>query len=133
MKIDEIIVKTVNEQRLIDFLKIQLQENEFLVVDNFCIYEDKFGIDIDSCSWELNQEHFENEIQTVIKVECRIKTKTPTGSIIRTDKPDFIKTISLKDYVSISTEVKLIDFIRYNYNPRIISNQQLLMKYINKD
>jgi len=36
----------------------------------------------------------------------------------------------LTDYLEMSKEVKLTDFIRFNYNPQIMGNQTLLMKYI---
>jgi len=60
-----------------------------------------------------------------------IERSIPDGSYtMRMDKPDFVKTMLLADYVGMAKEVKLIDFIRYNYNPRIMGNQTLLMKYI---
>lgn len=131
MKIGNIVVKTVNKEKLIDFLAIPLNPNEELVIDTFAVYEQKFGIDTDCCFWEIHQGYFNNKIQPVIDIECRIKRhKGGNSYTIRMDKADFFKTISLEDYLSLAEEVKLIDFIRYNYNPRIKGNQKLLMKYI---
>jgi hypothetical protein len=133
MNIQDLKVKTVDKEKLIDFLQISLSENEKLSIDSFAIFEDKFGIDIDCCFWEIHNEHFNNEIQPVIEIECRIKKYNKAGSYsIRMDKADFVKTISLADYFKMSSEVSLTDFIRFNYNPRIESNQRLLMKYINQ-
>jgi hypothetical protein len=47
------------------------------------------------------------------------------------DGPDFIAVVPLEEFFKIAEDVKLIDFIRYNYNPRIQRNQVELMKYIN--
>jgi hypothetical protein len=131
MKIQDIKVKTVSIENLEKFLAIELPENQKLSIDNFAVFEDKFGIDTDCCFWELQAGHFNNKIQTVIDIDCRIKYFKENGSYsIRMDKPDFVKTISLEDYISISEELNLVEFIRFNYNPRIQQNQALLMKYI---
>ena len=131
MKIQDIRVKMISTEKLEQFLAVELQENQKLSADSFAVFEDKFGIDTDCCFWELNKGHFNGKIQTVIDVECRIKNYKPDGSYsIRMDKADFVKTISLEDFISVSEEVNLVDFIRFNYNPRISSNQNLLMKYI---
>lgn len=131
MKIQDIKVKTVSIENLEKFLAIELPENQKLIIDKFAVFEDKFVIDIDCCFWQLQNSHFNNKIQTVIDIECRIKKFKEDGSYsIRMDRADFVKTISLEDYISISEEVNLIDFIRFNYNPRISGNQSLLMEYI---
>lgn len=131
MNIQNVKLKTVEVEKLIDFLAIPLSENEKLSIDKFGIFEDKFQVDTDCCFSILQNGHFNNEIQVVIDIECRIKKFKEDGSYsIRMDKSDFVKTISLKDYLNMATEVNLIDFIRFNYNPRIQGNQSLLMKYI---
>lgn len=131
MNIKDILVRKVDKEVLITFLNIQLKENEKLHVENFCIFENLFVINIDCCFSEIKNQHINDNIIQVIEIECRIKKYTKEGSYtIRMDKPDFVKVISLSDYLSISSEVKLIDFIRFNYNPRIINNQKLLMKHI---
>lgn len=131
MKIQDIKVKTVSKEKLEQYLSVELPETEKLYINSFAVFEDKFGIDTDCCFWELNKAHFNNKIQTVIDIECRIRKYKSDGSYtIRMDKPDFVKTISLEEYISISEEVNLVDFIRFDYNPRISQNQSLLMKYI---
>lgn len=131
MKIQDIKVKTVSKEKLEDFLGIELPVNQKLSIDNFAVFEDKFEIDTDCCFSELQKGHFNNKIQVVIDIPCRIKKFKEDGSYyIRVDKADFVKTISLEDYISISQEVNLVDFIRFNYNPRISQNQNLLMKWI---
>ncbi len=132
MNIENIEIRTVEKEKLIDFLNIQLEENQELHLDSFAVFEDKFGIDTDCCFWPIQQEHFENKIQPTIEIECRIKKHKPEGGgySIRMDRADFVKTISLGDYLKMSKKMKLIDFIRYNYNPRIQGNQRLLMQHI---
>lgn len=131
MKIENVIIKTVETEKLIDYLKIELKENEKLHIDKFGVWEDRFAIDSDCCFWELSNKHIENDVVAVIDVECRIKKFNKEGSYsMRMDKPDFSKTITLEEYLSISKEIHLIEFIRFNYNPRIQGNQKLLMQYI---
>ena len=130
MEIKNITVQYVSREKLIDFLNIELKKDEKLVIENFAIWSDKYGIDIDCCFWELSNHHIDNEVKKCVEVECRIKRKTKDGYTMRMDRADFVKTISLKDYLSLAEDMQLIDFIRFNYNPRIISNQKLLMRYI---
>lgn len=131
MKIEDIKVRTVSREKLEKFLNVELPENQKLSIDKIAVYKDKFGIDTDCCFWKLNNAHFDNKIQVVIDIECRIwKCKDDGSRTIRMDQPDFIKHISLKDFISISNEVNLKDFIRFNYNPRITQNQNLLMEHI---
>lgn len=131
MKIQDIKVKTVEVEKLIDFLGIQLLENEKLDIYKFALFEDKFQIDTDCCFSEIEHFHFENKVEACVQISCRVKTFKADGSFkIRMNRPDFIKIISVESYNSLATEVNLVDFIRFNYNPRITGNQQLLMKYI---
>lgn len=131
MNIQSIKVKTVDTEKLIDFLGIKLLENEKLQIDSFAIFEDKFQIDTDCCFSEIFKYHIKDQIYPMIQIECRIKKYNEKGNYtIRMGNPDFIKGISIEKYLSIATEVNLVDFIRFNYNPRIIGNQKLLMKYI---
>lgn len=130
MKIQDIKLKTVENEKLIEFLNVKLKENETLHIDKFAIYENLFEIDTDCCFAELQTQHVNDEIQPVIEIACRIKKRTPTGYTIRMDKADFYKIISVNDYEKMATEIMLVDFIRFNYNPRIESNQRLLMKHI---
>lgn len=130
MKIQDLEVKTVDKEKLIEFMKIELGENEELSVDNFAIFEELFGLDIDCCFWQIEHAHFEGKIQPVVEVTCRIKKMKEGGYSIRMDRPDFVKIIPLSDLFNMATTVKLTDFIRFNYNPRISANQNLLMKHI---
>jgi hypothetical protein len=131
MDIKTIKIKKVDTEKLIEFLAIPLNENEKLSIDVFGVFENKFGIDTDCCFWEINQAFFNEKIQDVIDIECRIKKYNDKGGYsIRMDKADFVKTISLEDYLKLSEEVMLVDFIRLDYNPRITGNQKLLMKHI---
>lgn len=131
MNIQDIKVKTVDTEKLIDFLGIILSENEKLEIDSFAIFEDKFQISPDCVFSEIQNFHLNNKIQPVIEIDCRIRKYKENGSYtIRMDRPDFVKTISVQSFNRLSKEVNLTDFIRFNYNSRIIGNQQLLMKYI---
>lgn len=131
MKIENIKIHTIDTDKLIEFLGIELKQNEKLSIDNFGVFEDKFGIDTDCVFWRINNAYIDNIAQPSVDIECRIRTYAKDGSYtIRMDKADFVKTITLESYLSIAVEVQLIEFIRYNYNPRISSNQKLLMQYI---
>lgn len=131
MKIENITVQHVKKEKLIDYLNIQLKENESLVIENFAVWSDKFGIDIDCCFWEIVDKYIDNNIVKCIELECRIKKYDGNGSYrLRIDKADFVKTITLNEYLELSEDVQLVDFIRLDYNPRITQNQKLLMEYI---
>ena len=130
MNIQDVTVKTVDKEKLIAFLQIELSENQELSIDDFAVFENLFGIDIDCCFWEIESHHLDSEIQPVVEVPCRIKTLKEGGYSIRMDKPDFVKVIPLLEYLSMAIDVKLTEFIRFNYNPRISANQNLLMKHI---
>ena len=131
MNIQSIKVKTIDTEKLIEFLAISLNYNEKLSIDKFAIFENKFLIDSDCCFSEIYSAHIDNKIQQVIEIECRIKKYNNDGGYsIRMDKPDFVKIIYLEKYLELATEVDLVDFIRFDYNPRITDNQKLLMKYI---
>ena len=133
MNIQNIKVKTIDTEKLIDFLAISLNENEKLSIDKFAIFEDKFQIDTDCCFSKIINHHINDQLCSMIEIECRIKKYNSDGGyLIKMGEPDFIKAISLKKYLEIAEEVNLTDFIRFNYNPRITSNQKLLMKYINQ-
>lgn len=134
MEIREVVVNTVDEAKLEKFLKIKLGKNEGLDIERFAIYQNKFMISPDCCFGKLVRSHTDEGIIEVIDIECRIKKFNKEGGYsIRMDEPDFIKTIKLIDYLKISKKVLLTDFIRFNYNPRIEQNQNLLMSYIQKD
>lgn len=131
MKIENVKVNTVDSDKLIEFLAIELKENQKLNIENFCVFDKYFAIDPDCCFNEISHAHLDGIIQPIIEIECRIKTYSENGSYkMRMDKPDFVKVISLSQYLKLSNEKKLTDFIRFNYNPRIQGNQNLLMKYI---
>lgn len=133
MNISDVKVKSVKSEKLVEFLAIKLKENQKLNVENFCVFDNFFMIDSDCCFGEIINGHFDNVIQPIIEIECRIKTYNSDGGYsLRMDKPDFVKIILLSQYLELATEINLIDFIRFNYNPRIMSNQNLLMKHINQ-
>ena len=132
MKLEHITVQHVNTEKLIEHLNIELKENESLVIEKFAVWSDKYGIDTDCCFWEIVDKHIENVVVKCIDLECRIKKFDGDGSYrLRMDKADFVKTITLNDYLELAVDVQLVDFIRLDYNPRISTNQRLLMKYIN--
>lgn len=133
MNIQDVIIRTVEVEKLEKYFNFPLRENEKIELSRFCIYKANYEIDTDCFFSEINPKLHDGKIQFVIDIPCRIKKYDADGNFsMRMDQPDFYATIPLNDYLLISTEVMLVDFIRYNYNPRIISNQNLLMKYINK-
>jgi len=130
--IENIIVNHVSPEKLSAFLNIKLESNQKLLIEKFAVWSSTLGISTDSCFWHIMDRHQDNNtIVKCVDIECRIqKFTSENGYSLRMDKPDFIKTITLDDYLKLSTPLKLIDFIRYNYNPRIISNQKLLLNHI---
>ena len=131
MNIKDIKVRTVNLDELIKYLSIKLPEKQELAIDKFAVFEDKFVIDSDCCFSHVEHYHIDNEIKSYIEISCRVKKFNDDKSYsIRMDRADFTKLISLENFISISHDVDLIEFIRYNYNPRITSNQNLLLDYI---
>jgi hypothetical protein len=131
LKIEDITLRTVEKDKLYNFVDIILPENQKLHIDTFAVYKDIYALDTDCCFWDIHEHHFDGKIQPVLMIECRIKKYDSEGRYsIRIDKSDFIKPISLSDYLSISQEIKMSDFIRFNYNPRIVSNQRLFLKHI---
>lgn len=132
MKIDSIKVNVVSEKDLVNFLNVKLKHKEELSVEYFALWEDKYCITPDCTFWEVTDRWYNNKSNKVIDIECRVKKYNNEGGYsIRMDKSDFVCTITLKDYLALAKEVDLIEFIRYNYNPRIQANQKLLMEYIN--
>lgn len=131
MKIEEIIVKTASKDEIIKLINIQLEEDQEIYFNKIAVYRDLYDIDPDCCFSQINQHHIKGKIIPVLEIECRIKKRTPDGYTIRMDGPDFIAVVPLEEFFKIAEDVKLIDFIRYNYNPRIQRNQVELMKYIN--
>jgi hypothetical protein len=131
IKLEDITLRTVEKDKLYNFLDIILPENQKLHIDTFAVYKDVCAVDTDCCFWDIHEQHFDGKIQPVLMIECRIKKYDSEGRYsIRMDKSDFIKTVPLSDYLSISQEIKMTDFIRFNYNPRIESNQRLFLKHI---
>ena len=131
MTIQDITVQVVNIEKLIAHLDIPLPENQKICIDQFAIYEDKFDIDIDSNFCDINVHISEKQICRCVEIPIRLKTYNEKGSYsIRMDRADFIKVLPLSEVLALAHEQKLTNFIRFNYNPRIISNQKLLMKQI---
>jgi len=99
MKIENVIIRTVETEKLIEFLAIELKENEKLSINKFGVFEDKFGIDTDCVFWIINNAYIDDVAQPSVDIECRIRTYAKDGSYtIRMDKADFVKTITLESY-----------------------------------
>lgn len=131
MKIEDILVKTASKNEIIKLINIPLEKDQEIYFDNIAVYQDLYDIDPDCCFSQINQHLINGKIIPVLEIECRIKKRTPDGYTLRMDGPDFIAIVPLEDFLNIAEDVKLIDYIRYNYNPRIMRNQDELMKYIN--
>jgi len=132
MKIEQVIVQVPDIDKLIELINIPLPENQKLYIDKFAIFGTRYGIDADCMFWDLYSEYIDGVIKPVVSIGIRIKHFNKNGGYqIRMDKDDFVKNIAVDDLLKISTSQNLVDFIRFNYNPRIEGNQRLLMKYIN--
>ncbi|MFB9055037.1 hypothetical protein ACFFVB_18295 [Formosa undariae] len=134
MGLENKVIQTVKNDKLIDFLNIKLNQNEQLMINSFAVLYGEWLIDPDSCFWPVCTRYENNEFIKYIDIECRIKKQNPDGSFrFRIDRADFIHSIKLTDYIYLSEQMMLTDYLRYNYNPRIIRNQNLLIEAINNN
>jgi hypothetical protein len=134
MKFENITLKTVPTEKLIAFFAVELPENEALDIPKLAIYEDKFWLDVDCC-FNYLETHFValGKFVKMIEFDCRIKKFNDQGGYsIRTDQADFVKQISLDDYLKLAHDVKFTEFVRFNYNPRIVDNQSMFMKHLKR-
>jgi hypothetical protein len=132
MNIESISVKKVERDILKESLKIPVTDNSLLEIRNFCVYEDAFCIDNDCVFWEIENKYFEGKVQKVISIPCWLHIVDSNGFQSTHYYSDFSADISLEAYLKMAERINLTDFIRYNYNPRIISNQRLLLKFISE-
>ena len=133
MKFENITLKTVTEEKLIEFFAVELPEHEALHIPKLAIYEDKFWLDVDCCFNYLETHHVDGKLTKVIEFDCRIRKYNDQGGYsIRMDQADFVKQISLDDYLKLAHDVKFTEFVRFNYNPRIVDNQSMFMKHLKR-
>ena len=129
MKLEEIKIRVIDTEKLKELFNINVPSNKRLNIKKECVYEDTFMIDTDCIFSEVNQFYHKGIIKKCLLFECSFDTKTDTGWNLSTIR--FGKFMTLKEFLIHSELMPLKDFIRYNYNPRIIGNQKLLISYIN--
>lgn len=128
LKLKDMLVQVVDEKKLVEFLAVELPKNQELYLHSFAVWNNHFEVTPDVCFSEIYCHHFNGEIQPVLEIECQIKKWNEERTSYSVGGVDFIKVMALKDYLALSVEKKLTDYIRYNYNPRIMSNQRLFVK-----
>jgi UTP:GlnB (protein PII) uridylyltransferase len=128
MNIENIMVYEVSQKRLLKKCKITLADNEELIVNQIAIYKDEYIIDTDCCFHDTTNEVIKTEIKKTALIGFRIARHHKNGYTLR-GAPEFYQRFFIEDLIKISKEVPLIEFIRYNYNPRIIANQKNFLSY----
>lgn len=129
-KIEDIKVRFIKSEQLEKILGIEVPINHRLNISKECVFEDAFMINTDCNFSNINTWHHNEEIQKCLIFDCSFDAKTETGYKIGVNR--FGKMISLTQFLLLASEMPLIEFIRFNYNPRIIGNQNLLMEHINE-
>jgi hypothetical protein len=127
--LEKINVWVLNTQQFIELFKIKVPINQRLSIKKECLYKEDFMIDIDCLFSEVEQHYHKSKIQKTLSFNCRFDTKSESGWLIGTER--FKKVITLKIFLEEAELLPITKFIRYNYNPRITSNQNLLLEYIN--
>jgi hypothetical protein len=140
MKITDVKVRVLNLDKLINESGYKIPDCQ-LLLPNVALYENLFLIDTDAC-FSLIEKYIVNQdggfyFTQAIELNCRIEKigSTDSNGVTKSSissKDDFNWILLIEDIEEFLIEKPLVDFIRYNYNPRIISNQNLLMEYINK-
>lgn len=130
MNFEDIQVRVVDTEKLIELFGISVPENQRLKIQKECVFEDHFMICTDCMFSEIKQYHHKGKIQKCLLFECSFDTKTSeNGWKIGTTR--FGKFMTYDEFLANSKLMPITDFIRHNYNPRIIENQNLLLEYIN--
>lgn len=128
--LEEIKVRVVNTEKLKELFAIEVPNNKRLNIKKECLYADAFMVNTDCLFSEVQQYYHKGNIQKCLLLECSFDTKTSeTGWSIGTTI--FGKLMTLNEFLTYSELIPITEFIRYNYNPRIIGNQNLLLEYIN--
>lgn len=131
MDIEDEMVMEVDKEKLKALLDVKVTEWQELDCRTFAIWEDKICVDPDCVFWDTEKKLISGKVLTVVEVACRfIEIDPQTKSKSFNTVPDFSADVEVETLKGISKEVRLVDFIRFNYNPRIMGNQKLLMKHI---
>ena len=129
--LEQIKVRVINTEKLKELLSIVVPDNQRLNIKKECLYADAFMICTDCLFSEVQQYYHKGSIQKCLLFECSFDTQTTeNGWSIGTTR--FGKLITVKDFLIHSELIPITEFIRYNYNPRIKGNQNLLLEYINE-
>lgn len=128
--LEEIQVRVIDTEKLKTIFRIEVPNNKRLCIKKECLYADAFMIDTDCIFSEVNEYYHKYHIQKCLLFECSFDTKlADNGWRIGTTR--FGTVMTLNEFLMNSTLIPITEFIRYNYNPRIINNQKLLLEYIN--
>ncbi len=128
--LEHIKVRVPNIEKLKELFAIQVPDNQRLNIRKECLYADAFLINTDCMFSEVTKFYHKNNIQKCIILECSFDTKN-SDDAWQIGTTRFGHIITFNEFLVHSELVPITEFIRYNYNPRIISNQNLLLEYIN--
>ena len=128
--LEQIKVRVINTEKLKELFAIEVPNNQRLNIKKECLYADAFMICTDCLFSEVQQYYHKGSIQKCLLFECSFDTQTSEiGWSIGTTR--FGKFMTLNEFLIHSELIPITEFIRYNYNPRITGNQNLLLEYIN--
>jgi len=128
--LENVKVRVIDTEKLKEIFAINVPDNQRLVIRRECVFADCFMIKTDCQFSEIQLYHHKENIQKCLLFECSFDTKTSeNGWGIGTTR--FGKFMTFNDFLHYSKLIPITEFIRYNYNPRIIGNQNLLLEYIN--
>lgn len=139
MKAENLMVKSINQELLIKHITklIPLQQDqEYMIEKSAFVLVDGKIINVvtdNECCYEILEKKLHNGmVQHVYEIGCRIKNLKDGGYSFPMTV-SFYFSISLDEVVEfLNSEESLKDFIigRYNYNPRISSNTQNFLKFV---
>lgn len=128
--LEEIKVRFIKTEKLEEMFGIEVPNNQRLKITKECLYADAFMINSDCMFSDVKQYYHKGTIQKCLLFDCSFDTRTSeNGWSIGTTT--FGKFMTLNEFLLNSELMPITEFIRYNYNPRIIGNQKLLLEYIN--
>ena len=128
--LEQIKVRVINTEKLKELFAIEVPNNQRLKIKKECLYENAFMICTDCLFSEVQQYYHKGKIQKCLLFECSFDTQTSQNGW-SSGTTRFGKFMTLTEFLTHSELIPLTEFIRYNYNPRIIGNQNLLLEYIN--
>ncbi len=131
---EQLMVKPINKEKLEKYLTktFPVKKNQRCRTELSALVCENVMTDNECCYWYLEKKFHDGKIQFVYTAPVGLVTKTKTGESFSLT-PSFYHDMSLDELKPyIQKEVSLKEFMtgRFNYNPRITSNQRNFMKNV---